>query len=147
MQLYNYFSCIFVVNLDNKVSINQCRQWRNFVVKATLKHVRGHRITEKPLLHSQDITSKVATIFSNTERFRYLSSSLCFIYFANYVGRESATHSSRSHFHDVSSTSSKSWFGKSVLFISTIGSYVFRSVGVVTIMLGIKNNNQNMTAF
>ena len=51
-----------------------------------------------------------------------------------------------SHFHDVSSTSSKSWLGKSALFISIIGSYVFRSGGVVTIMLGIKNNNKNMIA-
>ena len=70
--------------------------------------MQGRRITEKLLSHLQDVTGKVAAIFSNTEKFGYLSSSQCFHNFANDVGRESPTHSSHFCVHDASLNSSKS---------------------------------------
>ena len=58
--------------------------------------------------HSEDVTSKVEGIFSNTGSFGYLSSSQGFNNFANDFGRESSMHSSHFLFHDAISISSKS---------------------------------------
>ena len=64
-----------------------------FVVMDALNQVRRRRRTEKLLSHSDDVTSRVAASFSNTERFGYISLLHFFNDDAIVFGRNFSSHS------------------------------------------------------
>ena len=112
-----------------------------FVVMDALNQVRRHRRTEKLLSHSHDVTGRVAAIFSNTERFGYISLLHFFNDDAIVFGRNFSSHSSHLSFHDDSSMSTRSLLGRSFPYISLICWYESFPSGTFVIMVGIKNKS------
>ena len=109
-----------------------------FVVMDALNQVRRHRSTEKALLHSHDVTDRVAASFSNTERLEYMS----LLHFFNNViffGRNFSSHANHLRFHDDSRMSTTSWLGRSFPYISITCWYASLSTGTLEITVGIKN--------
>ena len=111
-----------------------------FVVMDALNQVRRHRSTEKALLHSHDVTDRVAASFSNTERLEYIS----LLHFFNndvifFFGRNFLSHANHLHFHDNSSMSATSWLGRSFPYIYITCWYASLSTGTLEITDGIKN--------
>ena len=100
------------------VNINDCQRRSLFVVVDAVNQVgRGCR-TEKLLLHSHDVTGRVATSFSKKESFGYIFLPHFLNDDATVFGRNFPSHSSHLRFHDDSSMSTTSLLGISFPYIS-----------------------------
>ena len=103
-----------------------------------LNQVHRHRRMEKLLLHSHDVTGRVAVSFRNTERFGYISLLHFFNDDAIVFGRNFSSHLSRLCFHNDISMSTTSLLGRSFPYISMICWYASLSSGTLVITVCIK---------
>ena len=112
-----------------------------FVIMDTLNKVRRYCRMEKLLSNSHDVTGRVASSFSNTDRFGNISLLHFFNNDSIIFGRNFSLHSIHLRFHDDRPMLTTSLLGRPFLYISMICWYESLPSGTFVITVRIKNKS------